>query len=150
MRFSPSTLGFYPPFVAYPALPADLIEVSDALWQELMGKSLEMGPNGLPREVTPPAPTSADLVAKLTAALQGAMDEMARAHGYDDIKTAITYRGDPNPKFAAEAEGFFVWRSAVWTQAYALLAQIQQGLAQFPTVQEAIAMMPMLQIDPPG
>jgi hypothetical protein len=147
MRFSPSTLGWYPTFVDYPSLPADLVEVTDETWRALAGKQIEAGPDGQPREVVPAAP---DPVAMLTVVLQDAMDEMARAHGYDDIKTAITYRGDPNPKFAAEAEGFFMWRSAVWTQAYALLAQIQQGLAQFPTVQEAIAMMPMLQIDPPG
>lgn len=147
MRFSPSTLGFYPAFVGYPALPADLIEVPDALWRELMGKAIEIGVDGLPREKVPPEP---DPVGILTAALQGEMDARARALGYDDIRTAITYRGDPNPVFAAQAESLFVWRSDVWTQAYALLAQVQQGLAQFPTVEEAIAMMPVLQIDDPS
>ena len=147
MRFSPSTLGFYPLFVSYSSLPDDVIEVPDELWRALMGKSIEIGIDGLPQEKSP-API--DPVNTLTAALQGAMDEEARMYGYDDIKTAITYRGDPNPVFAAQAEAFFVKRSAVWTQAYALLAQVEQGLAQFPTVEEAIAMMPVLQIDVPG
>ena len=146
MRFSPSTLGFYPAFVEYPTLPSDLVDVPDLLWRALMGKGIEVGPDGMPREKT----SAPDPVAVLTAALQDEMDARARSLGYDDIKTAITYRGDPNPTFAAQAEGLFLWRSAVWTQAYALLAQVQQGLAQFPTVQEAIDMMPMLQIDPPG
>lgn len=83
-------------------------------------------------------------VAELIAAVQRVMDAEARALGYDDLKTAITYRGDPNPKFAAEAEAFFVWRSAVWTQAYAHLAQVQAGEASMPTVEEAIAMTPTL------
>ena len=147
MRFSPSTLGFYPLFVSYPSLPEDVIEVPDALWRALMGKSIEMGPGGFPQEK---APAPVDPVATLTAALQAEMDEEARSYGFDDIATAITYRGDPNPVFAAQAEAFFVKRSAVWTQAYALLAQVEQGLAQFPTVEEAIAMMPVLQIDVPG
>lgn len=101
----------------------------------------------MPREVQPAA---ADPVRAITDALQSAMDNEARSYGYDDIKTAITYRGDPNPRFAAQAEAFFVKRSAVWTQAYALLALVEQGQAQFPTVEEAIAMMPVLQIDSPS
>lgn len=147
MRFSPSTLGWYPTFVDYPTLPDDLIEVPDDLWRELGGKGIEVGPDGMPREIVAPPP---DPVPALISALQAAMDEDARSYGYDDIKTAITYRGDPNPTFAAQAEAFFVWRSAVWTQAYALLAQVQRGLAELPTVQEAIDMMPVLQIDSPS
>lgn len=147
MRFSPSTLGWYPTFVAYPSLPGDLVEVAEALYRSLLGKAIEVGADGQPLELSPALP---DPVAMLTVVLQRAMDEKAQSYGYDDIKTAITYRGDPNLKFAAEADGFFMWRSAVWTQAYALLAQIQQGLAQFPTQQEAIGMMPKLQIAATG
>lgn len=143
MRFSPSTLGFYPPFMAYQSLPDDLIEVPDSLWRELMGQSIEVGPDGMPRLVQPAA---VDPVAAITVALQSEMDARARVLGYDDIKTAITYRGDPNPAFATQAEALFLWRSAVWTQAYEVLARVQQGQAEFPTVQEAIDMMPALVI----
>lgn len=97
-----------------------------------------------PAAPLPPSPEQR--VQLLTAAVQTAMDAQARALGYDDIKTAITYRGDPNPKFAAEAEAFFTWRSAVWTQAYAHLALVQAGEVPMPTVEEAIAMMPALEL----
>ena len=50
VRFSPSTLGWYPTFVNYTQLPNDLIEVSDELYRSLLGKQIEMGPDG-PREV---------------------------------------------------------------------------------------------------
>ena len=143
MQFSPSTLGWYPESIHYPNLPVDVVAVEEALYRALMGKSVEVGPDGLPREAQPVA---ADPVVVLTAALQFEMDARARALGYDDIKTAITYRGDPNPKFAAEAQALFVWRSAVWTQAYALLDQVRQGEAKFPSIDEAIAMMPPLEI----
>jgi hypothetical protein len=150
MRFSPSTLGWYPKFIDYQQLPDDLVEVDDSVWRSLLGKTIEAGPDGLPREaISPPAP-SPDPIEVLTWALQAELDVGARALGYDDIKTAITYRGDPNPKFAAEAEGLFQWRSAVWTQAYALLADVQAGQAQFPTVEAALAMMPALVIDAPS
>ncbi|MBS0427615.1 MAG: hypothetical protein JSR41_10055 [Proteobacteria bacterium] len=96
----------------------------------------------MPREYVPAAPDAASSIAALTAAVQIVLDAQARSFGYDDIKTAITYRGDPNPKFAAEAEAFFAWRSAVWTQAYQHLALVQAGGAPMPTAEEAIAMMP--------
>jgi hypothetical protein len=149
MHYSATTNGFYLPAIHGDKMPKDALAISDALYQALLGKHIEPGPEGLPREFVP-TPTAAELLAMLTAALQGEMDARARALGYDDIKTAITYRGDPNPKFAAEAEGLFVWRSAVWTQAYALLAHVQQGQAQFPTIEEAVAMMPALVIDAPN
>ncbi|WP_399696620.1 hypothetical protein [Xenophilus sp.] len=95
----------------------------------------------------PPPPNPEAAVADVVAALQAAMDAEAQTFGYDDIKTAITYRGDPNPKFAAEAEAFFVKRSKTWTQAYALLAEVQAGEAPMPTAAEAVAMMPALDLD---
>jgi hypothetical protein len=149
MRFSPSTLGWYPDFITYIDPPNDLVEVSDDLYGTLLGKAIEAGPDGMPREVVAPPTPAPDPVEVLTLALQAELDVGARALGYDDIKTAITYRGDPNPKFAAEAEGLFQWRSAVWTQAYALLSDVQSGAAQFPTIDEALAMMPALVIDAP-
>jgi hypothetical protein len=90
-----------------------------------------------------PAPT----VESLVAHIQFFMDRCAREHGYDDLKTAITYRGDPNPKFAAEAEAFFVWRSTIWTLAYARLAQVAAGEATLPNLQEAINMLPLLSLE---
>jgi hypothetical protein len=88
------------------------------------------------------APTPEQRLDVLVNALQTRMDAEAHALGYDDLKTAITYRGDPNPKFAAEAEGFFVWRSAVWTDAYARLAS-----GDIPaSVEDALAAMPELLI----
>lgn len=82
----------------------------------------------------------------LTNALQEKMDATARSFNYDSLATAITYRGDPNPKFAAEAEAFFQWRSAVWTTAYAVLDDVKAGKRPFPTIDEAISMMPALNL----
>jgi len=98
------------------------------------------------QEIDPEFDLQAAMVRGLTDAVQEALDAAARSIGYDDIKTAITYRGDSNPKFAAEAEAFFAWRSAVWTQAYAHLALVQAGQAPMPTAEEAIAMMPVLEL----
>jgi hypothetical protein len=82
--------------------------------------------------------------------IQSDMDTKARSYGYDNLATAITYRGDPNPKFAAEAEGFFLLRSTTWTTAYSILAEVQGGLRTFPTIAEALALMPALVIEYPA
>lgn len=95
----------------------------------------------LPEPEPSPEPAPIDVMAELLAAVQGQMDLAARSYKYDSIASAITYRGDPNPKFAAEAEAFFLWRSAVWTKAYEVLAT-----GDIPTIPEAIAMMPPLSI----
>lgn len=85
-----------------------------------------------------------DPVPALTVAVQAALDAGARQRGYDNIATAITYRGDPNPKFAAEAEVYFQWRSDTWTTAYSILADVEAGKRAFPTNEEAIALLPPL------
>ena len=90
-----------------------------------------------------------DPEAALVAGLQANLDSQAQALHYDDIATAITYRGDPNPRFAAEAEGFFALRSGTWTTAYAYLTLVAAGTKAFPTLAEAIAMMPALSITYP-
>jgi hypothetical protein len=149
MRFSPSTLGWYPESITYKDLPADTITVGDDLYRELCGKQIEAGTDGRPRQDVPPVPSAAEEATGLVSGLQALMDTRARTYGYDDLKTAITYRGDPNPRFAAEAEGFFVWRSGVWTTAYTHLARVQAGEVDFPTLDEAIAMMPPLTITYP-
>lgn len=63
--------------------------------------------------------------------VQEYMDSFAKSKGanrnYDTVQSAITYRGDPNPVFAAEAEAFFQFRSAVWTHVRALQAKATKG-----------------------
>ncbi|CAN7676775.1 hypothetical protein LJR039_005398 [Pseudorhodoferax sp. LjRoot39] len=118
------------------------------------GAVLDFGPAPSDRHVldveapgwVAPALSAVEMRKHLTDLLQRTMDIAAQAIGYDDLKTAITYRGDPNPVFSAQADAFFAWRSAVWTQAYAHLAQVEAGAASFPTDAEALAMMPALDL----
>lgn len=92
-----------------------------------------------------PGKTPADIKEELTSAVQKYMDNKARERGYDDILKAVSYRGDAvNETFAKEAEACFVWRSAVWTKCYAILAEIEADLRGIPTVEELIAELPKL------
>lgn len=50
-------------------------------------------------------------------AIQEHLDNTAKMYRYDSILAAISYKDDPNPKFAKQGSDFFRWRSAVWTRA---------------------------------
>lgn len=84
-------------------------------------------------------------VAANTAALQARMDDVARQYGYDNIFTACTYGAQPvGAPFQAEGAAFLAWRSAVWAEAYAVMADVQAGTVPMPTVAESVAAMPAL------
>jgi hypothetical protein len=86
-----------------------------------------------------------DRVAENVAAVQAAMEAAARAKGYDNILSAISYAQQPTgAPFQAEGAAFLAWRSDVWTEAFAVLAQVKLGSTPMPTPAEAVAAMPVL------
>lgn len=70
MRFSQSTLGWYPENIKYQDLPDDIVTVPDALYEALRNKPIEVGPDGQPRELVPAGPTQADLVFRALSELR--------------------------------------------------------------------------------
>jgi hypothetical protein len=99
---------------------------------------------GYVRTVSDADPTDEPVLteAHYVAAIQAAMDAKARERRYDSIASAISYRGDPNPQFSAEADALFAWRSAVWTMAYAELARVTNGLRAPPTLEALVEEIP--------
>ncbi|MDO6967016.1 hypothetical protein [Rhizobium alvei] len=79
--------------------------------------------------------TAAEARAAYGAVIQSMLDEKARSRGYDSIASAISYRGDGNMQFAAEAEALFAWRSAVWTYSAAELDRVLEGLRIQPAIE---------------
>lgn len=51
---------------------------------------------------------------RIIADIQARLDALAQDWGYDDAKSAVSYLGDPFPRFAAEAAAIRDWRSATW------------------------------------
>lgn len=81
------------------------------------------------------------------ATIQRHMDEAARAAGYDDIKTAVTYADEPAvARFQAEGQAFRAWRSKCWAYCYEQLALIQGGKRAQPTITELLAELPLLEL----
>lgn len=96
-----------------------------------------------PVEPTEPEPVK-DPVKRLQSRVQQYMDATARAMGYDDIFTAVTYAEEPAvPKFQAEGQALRAWRSLVWAACYELLAQVQGGVREEPTEEELFAELPL-------
>lgn len=145
--FSPSTCGFYLETVHGADMPADVVAIAADDHSALMaaqaaGCTIASDPDGYPIAVPRPAPTVAELTARGAAVVQGHLDATARQRRYDSIQTAVSYRDDPNPVFAAEGEALFAWRSAVWTAALAILADVEAGEMPIPSDAALIAALP--------
>ena len=86
-----------------------------------------------------------EIEAEKAAIVQAHMDAAARALRYDDMKTAVTYAEEPAvPKFQAEGRALRAWRSLVWEECYAILAEVTSGECDIPTDEELIAALPRL------
>ncbi|WP_420836861.1 hypothetical protein [Aquabacter cavernae] len=92
----------------------------------------------------PVPPSPAALTAHGAAIVQAHLDATAQERRYDSAQTAVSYRDDPNPQFAAEGEALFAWRSAVWTAALAILAEVEAGVRPIPSDAELIAELPAM------
>jgi hypothetical protein len=67
---------------------------------------------------------------------QSVMDAQAQSMGYDNIFTAISYIGDPFPRFNDEAVALRAYRSQVWQHSNDLMAQVLASKIAQPTLEE--------------
>lgn len=81
-------------------------------------------------------------VVRLTALIQRRLDEIAAERGYDSILSLCTYATSSVPKFQIEGQYGVELRDQCWTTGYAVLAEIAAGDRDWPTDEEALAMMP--------
>ncbi|WP_370642358.1 hypothetical protein [Afifella sp. H1R] len=83
-----------------------------------------------------------ELMPRYGTAIQAHLDAVAAERRYDGIQTGVSYRDDPRPKFAAEGEALFAWRSAVWGYAMDELGKVQAGERPVVTPAEFVAELP--------
>jgi hypothetical protein len=85
--------------------------------------------------------------AALITAVQSHLDADAQELGYDDIKTAATYAGEPAvPRFQNEGIALRSWRSLVWEHCHVVMNAVTAGERAVPTAAELIAELPVLQM----
>lgn len=150
MFYSKSTGGFYSREIHGDNMPADVVEVTTEEHAALLagqssGKIIAADASARPVLKDPPAPTPEQVVAQYQAVIQAHMDAAAKAAGYEDIKSAVTYADEPAvPKFQQEGKAFRAWRSLVWAKCYELLAAVQAGTRPPMTAEEVISELPAL------
>lgn len=152
MFYSASTGGFYLPEVHGDNMPEDAVAITSEQHQALLegqsqGKIIAANDNGEPVLQDRPAPTQAQVINALTAAIQAHMDTAAQQAGYDNLQSAVTYAEEPAvSKFQAEGQAFRAWRSLVWARCYELLAEVQAGERAPLTAAEVLAELPALDL----
>jgi len=145
-KFSPSRLGWYLGGVAYQNVPDDLVDVPAKTWAALQGKSIEVGPDGMPRERVAPPPTFDERKAALLAAVDAHLNAAAKAKGYDSIMNAALRAALPNSPFHADGVAFGTWMDQVYAKCYEVLAQVQGGEIEEPAKDVLLRMLPLLEL----
>lgn len=125
----------------------------NGMWIEEDAPLPEVVPNSPmpdpPVEAPTPAPepreaTREERAAALRNEVQKYLDMTAAAYGYDDIRTAVTYADEPAvPRFQAEGRAFRAWRSLVWDFCYSLQDKVAAALADEPTLEQLLPMLPV-------
>lgn len=89
-------------------------------------------------------PSSAQIVANLTAVVQAHLDATARTRNYDGILSLCSYAASADQTFGHEGRAGVAWRDAVWARCYAILADVQAGSRVAPSEADLIAELPMM------
>ena len=87
-------------------------------------------------------PTQAEVIAGYTQQVQSYLDTTAQTRGYDGILSLCTYATSSNATFAKEGQIGAIWRDAVWTKCYEILAEVQAGTREVPT--DIISELPVI------
>ena len=149
MFYSPLKNGFYDPAIHGDNIPADAVEITDTEHQALLdgqsaGKLIQADIEGRPTLADRPPPTPEQIVAQYTGAVQQHLDTFARTRNYDGILSACTYATGTVPKFKAEGQYAVEARDATWSKSYEIMAEVQSGTRQMPTIEELISELPAL------
>lgn len=145
MFYSKTTGGFYTREIHGDNIPADAVEITVEEHQALLecqsqGKLIVADESGRPILQDPPPPTAEQIMQRLEARVQRWLDEQARALGYDDIRSAVTYAEEPAvPKFQQEGQAMRRLRSLAWARCYEIMDQVKAGQRSIPTEGELIA-----------
>lgn len=79
----------------------------------------------------PAAETRDEMIARRQAEIvnmvQNIIDETAQQKRYDDGLSCVSYVGDPDEEFNADAVAFVAWRGRCWRTCYNILASVTAG-----------------------
>lgn len=84
------------------------------------------------------------MIKQYTAALKLHFDTIAQTRDYDNQQSCASYVSSTNLLWKDEAIAFVAWRDIVWEEAYTILAQVESGQIEPPTIADFIAQMPLI------
>ncbi len=87
----------------------------------------------------------ANALAGYKAAFDAYLDAVAQQRQYDNRLTIVAYLSSTNPAWASEAEVFIAWRDACLGKMFELLAAVEAGQIQPPTIDQFIRAMPTIE-----
>lgn len=149
MFYSKSTKGFYLEEFHGTEIPEDAVEITLEEHAALIkgqsdGKIIVADIDGRPMLQDQPPPTTEQIIAGFTVAIQQRLDNFAMTRGYDNILSAATYATSTVAKFATEGQYAVDARDATWAKCYDILADIDSGIREVPTLDELLSELPAL------
>lgn len=88
------------------------------------------------------------LLRHMTDAVQRHMDSVAAERNYDGIQSAALRAALPNSPFHAEGVAYGEWMDACWAHCYQVMADVEGGLREQPSIEELIAELPAVTLPP--
>lgn len=122
------------PHDADTTVPGILAVVTEAEYLEAQAKEMEARKGVLLRQ--------------MTAAVQRHMDSVAAERNYDGIQSAALRAALPNSPFHAEGVAYGEWMDACWSHCYQVMADVEGGLREQPSIEELIAELPAITLPP--
>ena len=147
MYYFSNEKGFQLPDLHAGQIPDDAAIVSqkqhhDLLIAQMRGCVIVKNPDGTVVAQEPLPPTVAAIRTRYSNSTSLMIDNQARALNYDDQKDIMSFLGDPNPVFDAEAQHFRLWRSRVWTEFEARFANEVPTDMELSSVSAWVATLP--------
>lgn len=90
------------------------------------------------------AAQTVNIKAHVAAAVQRHLDATVAERGYSSAAAAVSYVGDPHPRWDAEGRAVRDWRSAVWTVCFAALDSVLAGERAPLTPEQMVAELPAI------
>lgn len=146
MRFSPSTLGWYPEFINYQNLPSDVVTVSDSLYQSLRHKCIVVDSDGYPHEKPAQAITFQERAAYMLSRVDAHIDAAAKAKGYDNRITFYMRSGVPESPYYEEGLAFALWMDTCYEKCIQIMGLVQSGEMDEPNETTLLGLLPILEL----
>lgn len=93
---------------------------------------------------SPPEPTPEEIIKGYEDAIQAYLDQTAQSRDYDNTYTCLSYLSSTDETWNREAHTFNAWRDQVWRKCHEILNAVMAGTIAQPTVDELIAMLPVI------